>query len=111
MKEIVIDKATENRAKLLKSIPQKVQPLYDRVLILADDAEKITAGGIIIPETLEEPPKRGLVVALGTGVKDMPFVVNIGDTVLYGKFAGSTLEVEGIEFMIMRESDILAILP
>ena len=87
----------------------KVQPLADRVLIEAAPAEEKTASGIIIPDSAKEKPQRGTVVAIGTGTKDEPLTVKVGDTVLYGKYAGTELTVEGNDYLIMRESDILAI--
>jgi chaperonin GroES len=87
-----------------------VQPLADRVLIEPSAAETTTASGIIIPDTAQEKPQKGTVVAVGTGKKDEPLTVKVGDTVLYGKYAGTELKFEGKDFMIMRESDILAII-
>jgi len=72
--------------------------------------KKKTAGGIIIPDTAKEKPQRGKVVAVGAGKKDEPMTVKVGDTVLYGKYAGTEITVEGDEYLIMRESDIFAIL-
>jgi chaperonin GroES len=86
-----------------------VQPLADRVLIEAAPAEEKTAFGIIIPDTAKEKPQRGKVVAAGPGKKDEPMSVKVGDTVLYGKYAGTEITVEGKEYLIMRESDIYAI--
>jgi chaperonin GroES len=88
----------------------KVQPLADRVLVEAAAAEEKTAGGIIIPDTAKEKPQRGKVIAVGTGKKDEPMTVKVGDTVLYGKYAGTELNVEGHDYLIMRESDIFAII-
>jgi chaperonin GroES len=73
-------------------------------------AEEKTAGGIIIPDTAKEKPQRGKVVAVGGGKKDEPMSVNVGDTVLYGKYSGTELSIEGKDLLIMRESDIFAIL-
>jgi chaperonin GroES len=86
-----------------------VTPLHDRVIVKPAPAEEKTAGGIIIPDTAKEKPQRGTVVAAGPGKKDEPVTVKIGDTVLYGKYAGTEIQIEGGEFLIMRESDILAI--
>ncbi|GAA4441484.1 co-chaperone GroES [Ravibacter arvi] len=91
-------------------IDVKVQPLADRVLVEAAPAEEKTAFGIIIPDTAKEKPQRGTVVAVGPGKKDEPLTVKVGDTVLYGKYSGTELTVEGGEFLIMRESDIYAII-
>ena len=87
-----------------------ITPLHDRVIVKADAAEQKTAGGIIIPDTAKEKPQRGIVVAAGPGKKDEPTTVAVGDTVLYGKYAGTDITVEGIDYLIMRESDILAII-
>lgn len=87
-----------------------VKPLADRVLVEPMPAEEKTAGGIIIPDTAKEKPQRGKVIAVGTGKTDEPMTVNVGDTVLYGKYAGTELSIEGKDLLIMRESDIFAIL-
>lgn len=87
-----------------------VKPLSDRVLVEPSPAEEKTAGGIIIPDTAKEKPQRGKVVAVGKGTKDEPMTVKEGDTVLYGKYAGTELNVEGNDYLIMRESDIFAII-
>jgi len=87
-----------------------LKPLADRVLVQPSAAEEKTAGGIIIPDTAKEKPQRGKVVAVGAGKKDEPMTVKVGDTVLYGKYAGTEITVEGDEYLIMRESDIFAIL-
>jgi chaperonin GroES len=86
-----------------------VTPLHDRVIVRPAAAEEKTAGGIIIPDTAKEKPQRGIVIAAGPGKKDEPVTVMEGDTVLYGKYAGTEISVEGEDFLIMRESDILAI--
>jgi chaperonin GroES len=86
-----------------------ITPLHDRVIVKAAAAEEKTAGGIIIPDTAKEKPQRGVVVAAGPGKKDEPVTVKAGDTVLYGKYAGTEISIEGTEYLIMRESDILAI--
>lgn len=88
----------------------KVKPLADRVLIEPAPAEEKTAGGIIIPDTAKEKPMRGKVVAVGTGKKDEPVTVKVGDMVLYGKYSGTELSIEGNDYLIMRESDIYAII-
>jgi chaperonin GroES len=87
-----------------------VKPLADRVLVEAAPAEEKTAFGIIIPDTAKEKPQRGKVVAAGPGKKDEPMSVKVGDTILYGKYAGTEITVEGQEYLIMRESDIFAII-
>ena len=87
-----------------------VTPLHDRVIVKADAAEEKTAGGIIIPDTAKEKPQRGTVVAAGPGKKDEPMTVKSGDTILYGKYAGTEVSFEGEDYLIMRESDILAVI-
>jgi chaperonin GroES len=87
-----------------------IQPLADRVLVEPAAAEEKTASGLYIPDTAKEKPQRGTVVAVGTGKKDEPLTVKVGDTVLYGKYAGTELSVDGHDYLIMRESDIFAIL-
>jgi len=84
-------------------------PQGDRVLVEPAAAEEKTAGGIIIPDTAKEKPQRGKVVAVGTGKKDEPMTVKVGDTVLYGKYSGTEVQWEGNDYLIMRESDIFAI--
>jgi len=86
-----------------------IRPLADRVLIEPAAAEETTASGIIIPDTAQEKPQKGIVVAVGPGKKDEPTTVKIGDSVLYGKYSGTDLNLDGKDYMIMRESDILAI--
>ena len=86
-----------------------ITPLHDRIIVKPDAAEEKTAGGIIIPDTAKEKPQRGTVLAAGPGKKDEPVMVKAGDTVLYGKYAGTEITVEGRDYLIMRESDILAI--
>ena len=87
-----------------------IKPLADRVLIEPAAAEEKTLGGIIIPDTAKEKPLQGKVVATGNGTKDEEMVVKEGDTVLYGKYAGTELEYDGKKYLVMRQSDILAIL-
>ncbi|ALJ04927.1 molecular chaperone GroES [Pseudalgibacter alginicilyticus] len=86
-----------------------IKPLADRVLIEPSQAETKTASGIIIPDNAKEKPQKGTVIAVGKGTKDEPMTVAIGDAVLYGKYAGTELKLEGKDYLIMRESDILAI--
>ena len=86
-----------------------IKPLADRVLVEPAAAEQKTSGGIIIPDTAKEKPQKGVVVAVGNGKKDEPMTVKVGDNVLYGKYAGTEITVEGIEYLIMKESDIYAI--
>ena len=86
-----------------------IQPLADRVLVEPVAAETTTASGIIIPDNAKEKPQKGTVVAVGTGKKDEPLTVKEGGTVLYGKYGGTELKLEGKDYLMMRESDILAI--
>lgn len=86
-----------------------VKPLADRVLIEPAAAEEKTAGGIIIPDAAKEKPRKGIVVAVGDGKKDEPLVLKVGDTVLYGQYSGTDLKVEGKDYLIMKESDVYAI--
>ncbi|WP_109698786.1 co-chaperone GroES [Chitinophaga deserti] len=87
-----------------------IKPLADRVIVKPAAAEEKTAGGIIIPDTAKEKPQRGTVVAAGPGKKDEPVSVKVGDTVLYGKYSGTEISLEGEDYLIMRESDILAVI-
>jgi chaperonin GroES len=88
----------------------KLQPLEDRVLVKPAEAEEKTSSGIIIPDTAKEKPQKGTVVAVGKGKKDEPMTVKDGDTVLYGKYSGTEINIDGNEYLIMRESDIYAII-
>ena len=87
-----------------------ITPLADRVLVKVSEAETKTASGIIIPDNAQEKPQRGTVVAVGKGTKENPITVKVGDTVLYGKYSVQELKHEGEDFIIMRESDIFAII-
>lgn len=87
-----------------------IKPLADRVVIEPSPAEAKTAGGIIIPDTAKEKPQRGTVVAIGPGKKDEPLTVKEGDLVLYGKYAGTEITINNNDYLIMRESDIVAII-
>ena len=87
-----------------------IKPLADRVLIKPAPAEEKTAGGIIIPDTAKEIPLQGEVLAAGNGTKDEEMVLKAGDTVLYGKYAGTEVELDGEKYLIMRQSDVLAVL-
>ncbi len=87
-----------------------IKPLADRVLIEPAPAETKTVGGIIIPDTAKEKPLQGTIVAVGKGTKDEEMVLKEGDTVLYGKYAGTELEYEGKKYLIMRQSDVVAVL-
>ena len=86
-----------------------VKPLADRVLVEPAPAEEKTASGIIIPDSAKEKPQRGVVVAVGSGKPEEPLTVSVGDNVLYGKYAGTEINIEGKDYLIMRESDIFAI--
>ena len=88
----------------------KIKPLADRVLIEPAKAETTTESGIIIPDTAQEKPQKGIVVAVGNGTKDHEMSVKIGDQVLYGKYSGTELKFEGTDYLMMRESDLLAII-
>lgn len=85
-----------------------LKPLADRVLVQPAEAEEKTASGIIIPDTAKEKPMRGTVIAVGPGKKDEPTTVKVGDTVLYGKYSGTEIQVEGIDYLMMKEADIFA---
>jgi chaperonin GroES len=98
----------KNRITMAKKLT--IKPLADRVIVKPAAAEEKTSGGIIIPDTAKEKPQRGTVVAAGPGKKDEPVTVKVGDTVLYGKYSGQEIPFEGEEYLIMRESDILAII-
>ena len=88
----------------------KVKPLADRVLVEPAPAEEKTIGGIIIPDTAKEKPMRGRVVAVGSGKKDEPMTLKKGDNILYGKYAGTEITIDGREYLIMRESDVYAVI-
>ncbi|NJJ98704.1 co-chaperone GroES [Candidatus Karelsulcia muelleri] len=88
----------------------KIKPLSDRVLIEPSPTENITSSGIIIPDTAKEKPQEGIVVAVGLGKKNEPLTVKIGNKVLYGKYSGTELKLNGKDYLIMRESDIFAII-
>ena len=100
---------TENLNKYQYTMALNIKPIADRVVVEAAPAEEKTASGIYIPDTAKEKPQRGTVVAVGDGKKDEPLTVKVGDQVLYGKYAGTEITIEGAEYLIMRESDILAI--
>ena len=88
----------------------KIKPLADRVVVEPLAAETKTASGIYIPDSAKEKPQQGKVMAVGPGTKDEKLTVQVGDTVLYGKYAGTELKLEGSDYLMMRESDILAII-
>lgn len=89
---------------------EQIKPLKDRILVRPAQAEEQTEGGIIIPDTAKEKPQEGTVVAVGPGKKDEPTTLNEGDEVLYGKYAGTDISVQGEDYLIMREEDVLAVI-
>jgi chaperonin GroES len=99
-----------NKIKVENMANINIKPLADRVLVEPAAAEERTAGGIIIPDTAKEKPMKGTIVAVGDGKKDEPLTVKTGDKVLYGKYAGTEISVDGNEYLIMRESDIYAVI-
>ena len=88
----------------------KITPLADRVIIKQSDAETTTTSGIIIPDNAQEKPQKGIVKSVGKGTKENPITLKVGDTVLYSKYGGTELQCQGEDFLIIRESDILAII-
>ncbi len=86
------------------------RPLAGKVLVKAKEAEKVTAGGIIIPDTIKEKPNQGEVVAVGAAKKDETVEVKVGDKVLYGKYAGTEINLDGVDYLLLNQSDILFIL-
>ena len=86
-----------------------VKPLSDRVLVLPNPAEEITAGGLIIPDTAKEKPLAGKVIAVGPGTAEVKMEVKEGDEVLYGKYAGTELNIDGVSYLMMAQRDILAV--
>jgi len=88
----------------------KLKPINDRIVIKPAPAEEKTKGGIIIPDTAKEKPQRGEVVAVGPGKEDIKMTVKVGDVVLYGKYSGQELSYEGVDYLIMREDDVLVII-
>jgi len=93
----------------------KFRPLHDRVVLTRIDADEKTAGGIIIPDTAKEKPQEGRVVAIGPGGRDengklIPIDVKVGDRVLFGKWSGTEVKIDGVEYLIMKESDIMGVL-
>lgn len=87
----------------------KQKPLKDRVLVKPHEAEAKTSSGIYIPESAQEKPQKGTVVAVGTGKKDEPMTVKVGDVILYGKYSGTEVKIDGVDYLIMREDDILLV--
>ena len=93
----------------------KFRPLHDRVVVKRIEAEEKTAGGIIIPDTAKEKPQQGEVVAIGTGGRDeagklVPIDLQVGDRVLFGKWSGTEVKIDGTEYLIMKENDIMGVL-
>ncbi len=88
----------------------KLKPLADRVLIQPTAAEEVTAAGIIIPDSAKEKPLRGTVLATGDGTKDEAMVLKAGDEVLYGKYAGTEVDIDGEKALIMRQNEVMAII-
>jgi chaperonin GroES len=88
----------------------KIKPLADRVLVEPQAAEQKTASGIIIPDTAKEKPQRGKIVAVGKGTKDEAMELKVGDAVLYGKYAGTEITIDGKDYLMMRQSDVLAVI-
>ena len=86
----------------------KIKPLADRVLVEPSAAETKTASGIIIPDTAQEKPQKGTVIAVGPGTKENPVTLKVGDQILYGKYSGTELKHDSVDYLIMKESDILA---
>jgi chaperonin GroES len=93
----------------LKISIMKIRPLADRVLVEPAEAEEKTASGLYIPDTAKEKPQRGKIIAVGNGKKDEPMELKVGDEVLYGKYAGTEISIDGKEYMMMRQSDVLAV--
>lgn len=88
----------------------KIKPLADRIVVQADKAEDKTEGGIIIPDSAKEKPAKGKVMAVGKGNPDEPMTVKVGDAILYGKYAGTEISIDGKDYLIMREADVFAII-
>ena len=88
----------------------KIKPLADRVLVEPSAAETKTASGIIIPDSAQEKPQKGKIVAVGPGTKENPVTLKVGDNILYGKYSETELKNDGVDYLIMKESDILAII-
>ncbi len=88
----------------------KIKPLADRVLIMPMEAEQKTASGIIIPDTAKEKPQKGTIIAVGPGTSEEKMEVKSGDVVLYGKYAGTEISIDGLDYLIMKQSDVLAVI-
>ena len=87
----------------------KFRPLHDRVVVKRLETDEKTAGGIIIPDTAKEKPQKGKIIAVGNGTSDYKMNVKVGDSVLYGKYSGTELSIDGVDYLIMKESDIFGI--
>lgn len=104
-------RGVQRKIKKLKNIQvMNIKPLADRVLVKPAPAEEKTVSGIIIPDTAKEKPLQGIVLAVGNGTKDEEMVLKVNDTVLYGKYSGTEVELDGEKYLIMRQSDVLAVL-
>lgn len=88
----------------------KIKPLEDRIVVEANPVEDKTGGGIIIPDSAKEKPVKGKIIAIGTGKPDIPMTVKVGDTILYGKYAGVEIQIDNKNYLIMREDDVFAII-
>jgi chaperonin GroES len=107
--------AATNGAKELREIPMKFRPLHDRVVVKRIDADEKSGGGIIIPDTAKEKPSQGEITAVGPGGRDeagtlIPIDLKVGDHVLFGKWSGTEVKIEGVELLIMKESDVMGVL-
>ena len=107
--------AASKGAKELREIPMKFRPLHDRVVVRRIDADEKSSGGIIIPDTAKEKPSQGEITAVGPGGRDeagtlIPIDLKVGDHVLFGKWSGTEVKIEGVELLIMKESDIMGVL-
>ena len=106
----ILSSGKNTQTKQIHKNTMNIKPLADRVLIEPAAAETKTIGGIIIPDTAKEKPLQGTIVAVGNGTKDEEMILKEGDKVLYGKYAGTEIEHEGKKYLIMRQSDVVAIL-
>jgi chaperonin GroES len=110
-----VDSKTWDTQTTLARTAMKFRPLHDRVVVKRIDAEEKTTGGIIIPDTAKEKPQQGEVVAVGPGGRDeagklVPIDVNVGDRILFGKWSGTEVKIDGVEYLIMKESDAMGVL-
>ena len=107
--------ATKTKTKTKKTTKTSVKPLDDRILVLPDEAETKTASGIFLPEGAKEKPQTGTIVATGPGKLDdhgnrIAMAVKVGDTVLYGKYGGTEIDIDGTDYKIMRENELLGVM-